>query len=52
MQKKRNIKSKDEKQRKGVTNEEHYKERDVGDRQQINIGPERNLLVQVVDEVL
>ena len=27
-------------------------ERDVGDRQQINVGPERNLLVQVVDEVL
>lgn len=27
-------------------------ERDVGDRQQINIGPERNLLVQVVDKVL
>ena len=27
-------------------------ERDVGDRQQINVGPERNLLVQIVDEVL
>ena len=27
-------------------------ERNVGDRQQINVGPERNLLVQVVDEVL
>ena len=26
-------------------------ERDVGNRQQINVGPERNLLVQVVDEV-
>ena len=31
---------------------DRIQERDVGDRQQINVGPERNLLVQVVDEVL